>query len=201
MDVQVIWQCSLGPVGVSDDGGRTWQAVTDYGNCRHLSFLDAQTGWIATPHQLGATANGGQTWDEVPLPAGAQEVIALSLRTPVEGYLLDSTGVLHVTADGGQSWSAHALGLDLEGYVIPSRETASAAVCFVDADHGLAVVHLIGGISSKIVTLRTADGGQTWTQEDEMPVSLLVALYLSRDGSTLTITDQMESQVIVLHHE
>jgi photosystem II stability/assembly factor-like uncharacterized protein len=200
VDGQVIWQCSLGPVGVSTDGGQTWQAVTDYGNCRQLSFLDAQTGWIATPYQLGATTDGGQTWAEVSLPEGVDNIAAVSRRTPTDGYLLDNTGILHVTQDGGQSWSSHALGLDLEGKPIPNRETASAAVRFTDADHGLVVVHLAGGLSSEVVALRTADGGRTWEQEQVMEVSLLNALYLSHDGSVLTIADQMEEQVIVLRY-
>jgi photosystem II stability/assembly factor-like uncharacterized protein len=200
VDVQVAWQCSLGPVGVSTDGARTWQAVTDYGNCRQLSFLNAQTGWIATSHQIGMTSDGGQTWQDVPLPGDVQEIAAMSLRTPVDGYVLDTDGVLYTTADAGQSWSAHPLGLDLEGSPIPSRETASAAVRFADADHGLVVIHLAGGLSSRVVALRTADGGQTWAQEDVTTTTLLVALYLSRDGSVLTIADQSEAQVIVLRY-
>jgi photosystem II stability/assembly factor-like uncharacterized protein len=198
VDRQVIWQCSLGPVGLSTDGGQTWQAVTDYGNCRQLSFLDAQTGWIATPSQLGMTADGGQTWVEVPLPEGVENITAVSLRTPTDGYLLDSTGILHVTQDGGQSWSSHTLILDLEGRPIPDRETASAAVRFFDADHGLIVMHLASGLSSRVMALRTYDGGRTWEEEEVGPASLLVALYLSHDGSVLTIADHVEQQVIVL---
>ena len=200
VDSQVVWQCSLGPVGVSTDGGQTWQAVTDYGNCRQLSFLDAQAGWIAAPSQLGATTDGGQTWAEVSLPEGVENIAAVSLRTPADGYLLDNTGTLHVTQDGGQSWSSHSLGLDLEGRPIPNRETASAAVRFFDAEHGLVVVHLAGGLSSEIVALRTADGGLTWEKEEVMSSSLLIALYLSHDGSVLTIADQVEEQVIVLRY-
>jgi hypothetical protein len=51
-----------------------------------------------------------------------------------------------------------------------------------------------------VVALRTADGGQTWAQEDVTTTTLLVALYLSRDGSVLTIADQSEAQVIVLRY-
>jgi photosystem II stability/assembly factor-like uncharacterized protein len=200
VDSQVVWQCALGPAGVSTDGGQTWQAVTEYGNCRQMSFLNAQTGWIATRDQIGMTTDGGQTWTDVPLPEGVENVLAISLRTPAEGYLVDHTGVLHVTQDGGQSWSARPTGLDLEGVQIPDRDTASAAVRFTDADRGVVVIHLTGGLSSRVVALRTADGGRTWGQEKVMEVPLLVALYLSRDGSTLTVTDHTESRVIVLHY-
>jgi photosystem II stability/assembly factor-like uncharacterized protein len=200
VDTQVVWQCALGPAGVSTDGGQTWQAVTEYGNCRQMSFLDAQTGWIATRDQIGMTADGGQTWADVTLPEGVENILAVSLRTPTDGYLVDSTGVLHITQDGGQSWSSHPTGLDLEGIMIPDRDTSSAAVRFTDAEHGLIVVHLTGGLSSHVVALRTADGGQTWEQEEVMDVPLLVALYLSHDGSVLTVTDHTESRVIVLRY-
>ena len=200
VDSQVVWQCSLGPVGVSTDGGQTWRAVTDYGNCRQLSFLDAQTGWIATPFELGMTTDGGQAWVEVPLPEGVENIAAISLRTPTDGYLLDSIGILHVTQDGGQNWSSRTLGLDLEGRPIPDRETASASVRFFDADRGLVVVHLTGGLSSEIVALRTADGGRTWEQEEVISSSLFIALYLSHDGSVLTVADHAEKQVIVLRY-
>jgi photosystem II stability/assembly factor-like uncharacterized protein len=200
VDAQIVWQCSLGPAGVSTDGGQTWQAVTEYGNCRQMSFLDAQTGWIATRDQIGMTADGGQTWADVTLPEGVENILAVSLRTPTDGYLVDRTGVLHVTQDGGQSWSSHPTGLDLEGIMIPDRDTTSAAMRFTDADHGLVVVHLTGGLSSRVVALHTADGGQTWEQEEVMDVPLLVALYLSHDGSVLTVTDHTESRVIVLRY-
>jgi hypothetical protein len=72
-------------------------------------------------------------------------------------------------------------------------------VRFVDADRGLVVMHLAGGLSSRVVALRTADGGRTWEQED-VTTSLLVALYLSHDGSVLTITDHAETKVIVLRY-
>ncbi len=197
MDVHVIWQCGMGPVRMSADGAQTWQAVSDYGNCRLMSFWDANMGWIATAHQLGATTDGGITWDEVALPEGVQEIAAISLRTPTDGYLLDITGVLHITQDGGQSWTSHTLGQSSE---ISSLPSASAVVHFFDADRGLVVMHLAGGLSSKIVMLRTTDGGQTWQQEDVIPASPLIALYLSRDGSTLTITDKIESLVTVLRY-
>jgi photosystem II stability/assembly factor-like uncharacterized protein len=200
VDSQIIWQCSLGPVGVSIDGGQTWQSVTDYGNCRQISFLDGQTGWVATRKAVGVTTDGGQTWGDVNLPDGVEVVLAASLRTPTDGYLLDKTGTLHITQDGGQTWSAHPLGLDLEGSQIPDRDTASTGVSFSDADHGVVVMHLAGDLGSHVVALRTADGGQTWEQEEVMEVPLLIALYLSPDGSVLTITDQTEKQVIVLRY-
>jgi hypothetical protein len=200
VDAQVVWQCSLGPVRLSTDGGQTWQAVTDYGNyCRQLSFLDAETGWLATSNQLGMTTDGGQTWEAIPLPEGIQDIAAASLRTATDGYLLDIAGVLYITSDGGQSWSAHSLGLDLEDSTFPNHDTASAAIRFLDADHGVIALSLANGGDSRVIVLRTADG-QTWRQENVMKAALLVSLYLSRDASTLTVANKMESQITVLRY-
>ncbi|MFC1975882.1 WD40/YVTN/BNR-like repeat-containing protein [Chloroflexota bacterium] len=201
VDHQVAWQCSLGPIRVSTDGAQTWQAVTDYGNyCRQLSFLDAETGWLAASNQLGMTTNGGQTWEAIPLPEGVQDIAAISLQTSTGGYLLDIAGVFYITQDKGQSWSSHPLALGLGDNTLPNHETAAAAVRFLDADHGLVVVHLVDSLPSKVVALRTADGGQTWTQENVITAPLLVSLYLSHDGSTLTMVDKMASQVTVLRY-
>ncbi|MBN1219178.1 MAG: hypothetical protein JXM69_09630 [Anaerolineae bacterium] len=198
---QVVWQCSLGPIRVSTDGGQSWQAVPDYGNyCRQLSFLDAEIGWLATSHQLMATANRGQTWAAVPLPQGVQDIAAISRRTVTAGYLLDTAGILYSTQDGGQSWSAHPLGLDLQEDTLPNHDTVSAAVRFFDAEHGVVVVHLIGGGQSRLVAFRTTNGGQTWLPENVTTAPLLVSLYLSPDGSTLTIADKIESCISVLRY-
>jgi photosystem II stability/assembly factor-like uncharacterized protein len=198
---QVVWQCSLGPIRVSTDGGQSWQAVPDYGNyCRQLSFLDAETGWLATSHQLVATTNRGQTWAAIPLPQGVQDIAAISLRTATAGYLLDTASILYSTQDGGQTWSAHPLPVDLQENTFPNHDTASAAVRFLDPDHGLVVAHLSGGGRSRLVAFRTADGGQTWQPETVIAVPLLVSLYLSPDGATLTITDKMESRISVLRY-
>jgi photosystem II stability/assembly factor-like uncharacterized protein len=200
VDSQVAWQCSLGPVRVSTDGAQTWQAVTDYSNyCRQLSFLDAETGWLAASNQLGITTNGGQTWEAIPLPEGVQDIAAISLRTVTEGYLLDINGVFYTTPDGGQSWSSHSL--DLGNSTLLNHETASAAIRFSDADHGVMALNLASEGESKIIVLRTVDGGQTWAPENVMTTApLLVSLYLSRDGSTLTVADKMKYQITVLRY-
>jgi photosystem II stability/assembly factor-like uncharacterized protein len=196
---QVIWQCSLGPVGVSSDGGQTWRTVTSFGNyCRQLSFVDAKSGWLAGRHQLAATTDGGVTWRELALPPDAQDIAAVFLRARDQGYLLDMTGRLYTTLNGGQSWSARPLGLNLGDSRLPNHDTAAAAMRFFDPEHGLVVVHLISDQHSQVIALRTADGGQTWSQENVLDVPLLVSLYLSPDGSTLTIADKMGSQITVL---
>jgi photosystem II stability/assembly factor-like uncharacterized protein len=200
VDERVAWLVGFGGrVWVSTDGARTWQTVSRLpysGHIEFISFLDTHTGWAASAEssRLWATADGGQTWVETPLPAGAGGIAAIALRTASDGYLLDKAGVLHVTADGGQSWSSQTLGLD-ESLAIPVL-TPSAAVRFLDADHGLIVLSLTGDGQSRVLSLRTTDGGQTW-ERDRVPVSIGQFL-LTHDGTILTVADLMDSGKITL---
>jgi photosystem II stability/assembly factor-like uncharacterized protein len=151
--------------------------------------VDSEAAWYLSPARLEATTDGGTTWEKVNLPAGVLpgRILAISLRAPKEGYVLDSAGDLYTTLDGGQSWSSQNLGLK-ERYgemgPLPSGGIAPAAMRFFDADHGIIVMSLVGG-GSKVVALRTADGGRTWVEES-VPAEFGTA-YLTHDGRFLTI--------------
>ena len=202
MDVQTVWQCGQRDIRVSTDGGQAWEStgVAPGRDCT-VSFVDAQTGWVFGSLATQATADGGQTWTEIALPEGVQRATAISLRTPDEGYLLTPDAALYATRDGGESWSR--LPLDLEAYgeltLLPSN-LATAAIRFFDADTGVVVLSLVGGGQSKVVALRTTDGGQTWTEE-EVPAEPGV-LYLTRDGRFLTVHSLLKAGTItVLEHK
>jgi photosystem II stability/assembly factor-like uncharacterized protein len=177
-------------LSVSTDGGKTWKAIAEKagGMGCILSFADAKTGWFGSGAKFQMTADAGATWTELTLPKDVSKVAAISLRTPTVGYLVDANGVLHVTQDGGRTWSSQSLGLDApnimgfgSGPFI--NETPQAAVRFLDADHGLVVL----GLSEKtnLIALRTADGGKTW-KEEKLPAEVGTP-YLSRDGRFLTV--------------
>jgi photosystem II stability/assembly factor-like uncharacterized protein len=186
---------------VSTDGGRIWQAASSIGGgytAPYISFLDAQTGWIATrdPCLLWATSDGGKTWTEITPPEELTILAGISLRTAMDGYLLDDTGVLCTTQDGGQSWSLQTLGLDSK--IVTAYELALTAMRFTDANHGVVVLSLEGG-GGKALILRTADGGKTWKQEDApVPTG---TLYLTHDGETLTVIDRPSRLIVVLRHK
>ncbi|MBN1995721.1 MAG: hypothetical protein JW953_23740 [Anaerolineae bacterium] len=208
MDAQTVWQCNLSNTSVSDDGGKTWEnvdkACNNYcgNNCR-ISFADAQTGWTLKKGVIELTTNRGKTWHKVPLPEGVKDIEAISLRTASEGYVLTSDGVLHKTQDGGNSWSSVTLDLTKYGQMKflpadPPGYPPSVAIRFFDADHGVIVMSLAGG-GSKVVALRTADGGQTWTEETvPAPIG---TLHLTHTGQYLTVNSALEtSKVTVLRY-
>jgi photosystem II stability/assembly factor-like uncharacterized protein len=195
VDDELIWLSGMGGrVLVSKDSGQNWKfiSLTPYtGHIEYLSFVDDQTGWAATTEvsRLFATNDGAQTWYEINLPTGIGEVKAMSLRTPTHGYVLDDTGTLYITANDGQDWSSTSIGLDMSRWTFPKRP-ASADLLFLDNDHGLLILSLIGD-ENVVMALRTLDGGQSWQQEI-LPVGI-GQLYLSRDGRTLTVTDLFDN--------
>jgi photosystem II stability/assembly factor-like uncharacterized protein len=211
VDEQIVWACGRmigqsfttpGGVRLSTDGGQTWEGQTAFrsepGRCP-LSFLDTQAGWVANAGALSATTDGGETWDEI-TPDGLTDIAAIALRTASEGRVLDYAGNLYTTTDGGSSWSSQSL--DLEKYggleILDTKDLVMAAVRFTDADHGVVILNLAGGGENKIVALRTADGGQTWLEEN---VSAEIGpVYLSHDGSLLTLYSLLEPEVILLRY-
>ncbi len=201
VDENLVWHIGVGGfVSVSTNGGRNWQKVSllPYtGHNEFISFLDAQTGWAASweAKRVWATADGGQTWSELTLPGGMGDLVAIMLRTPSDGYLLDNASVLFATLDGGQSWSSQTLGLDMAALTIPPL-SSSAILRFMDAGHGLVVLSLTGGDQSQVLALRTADGGRTWEQ-GAVPVKA-GTFYLNQGGTILTVVDLINSEQITV---
>jgi photosystem II stability/assembly factor-like uncharacterized protein len=189
-------------VSLSTDGGKTWKAVADKagGMGCILAFADTETGWVGAGTKFEMTADGGATWKELALPKDVNKVAAISLRTPTDGYLVDGDGVLHITQDGGKTWSSQSLGLNapsILGFASGDfiNETPQAAVRFVDADHGLVVLGLSGKTS--MIALRTADGGKTW-KEKSLPAKLGEP-YISRDCKFLTVNKWGEGTTLLKH--
>jgi photosystem II stability/assembly factor-like uncharacterized protein len=170
-------------VRVSTDGGKSWKAVSNTPwKGVMVSFIDETTGWVANTDNLAATNDGGQTWTTIALPAGISKIVAATLRSAVDGYLLTNTGSLYTTPDGGIHWTERSLGLEKE--VFSSESASTASVRFTDADNGIVVLGLIysGGA---MLALRTADGGTNWSRET-LPVKL-GAPFLKHDGTLLTV--------------
>jgi photosystem II stability/assembly factor-like uncharacterized protein len=190
VDVKTIWQCGMKNLSVSTDGGKTWKAIAEKagGLGCILSFADAKTGWFGFGAKFQMTADGGATWSDLALPKDVSKVAAISLRTPKDGYLIDKDGVLHITKNGGKTWSSRSLGLDnptIQGFVTGGfvNEIPQAAMRFVDAKNGLIILGLSGKPSP--MALRTSDGGKTW-KEESLP-SGFGAVYISRDGKFVTV--------------
>lgn len=200
VDAQTIWQCSRNAINVSGDGGKTWQnAGQGLADCP-LIFADTKTGWVLKKGNIEMTTDRGKTWQKVTLPENAGDIATISPRTASEGYVLTSDGLLHKTQDGGKNWSSVALDMTKYGKMkfLPSPTPGyppTVAIRFFDANHEVIVMSLAGG-GSKVVALRTADGGQTWAEE-EVPAPI-GTLHLTHDGKYLTVIPMLETQKITV---
>jgi photosystem II stability/assembly factor-like uncharacterized protein len=172
------------------DGGKTWQALAPFGDpamtnpCHSMSFLGADTGWLATSTVFGATYDGGQTWNYAPLPAEANRIETVETYAPGHGYLLDQSGVLFFSPDDGRHWMLVAR-LDLGGLAMPKSAYQWAAMRFADQNHGMLVVAGQVDGADQVIAFHTADAGQTWTSE-LVPVKA-GPLYLARNSGLLTV--------------
>jgi photosystem II stability/assembly factor-like uncharacterized protein len=192
IDEKTIWECNASDVRVTVDGGLTWsddKRGSGQPGCK-ISGVDAEAAWAVLPGRFIRTRDGGAIREMLLLPAElrSNQVAAISFRSRRDGYILDASGTLHVTADGGNSWTAMP-SPDLTPYgemkVVANDGLPYAAFRFFDADNGLMILSLIGGGASALVALRTADGGKSWT---EQTIETKVGVpYLSRDGQFLTI--------------
>jgi photosystem II stability/assembly factor-like uncharacterized protein len=154
----------------TDDGGTTWTTV--FRSRRWLAdtrlhFTDTRNGWAVSQESAeGAhahfslvrrTADGGRTWRAVRYPA---------LPTAFEGTASawagdSSSGLLWRTTDGGRAWSLR-VGPE---YVWP-RDI-------------LIAIHSTLVIDSAAGTLRSDDGGRTWSSTPQ-PSSVAVARALHK---------------------
>jgi hypothetical protein len=182
---------------VSLDGWKTWTAMQTHGpsepdHFRFLSFPDIKTGWAAGPSQLSSTKDSGATWSDLVLPQGVERIATIDLLPGEQGsagFLLDSSGALHLTEDGGATWSSEAIsvpGVQLS-YISMMTWGPSAAIRFMSRELGIVIAYRTKP-DPAWVSLSTADGGASWNVEEITrqpgPGS---SVYLSKDGLYATL--------------
>jgi photosystem II stability/assembly factor-like uncharacterized protein len=201
VDEKTAWNCgNAGHMRVTHNGAEEWEAVADFGpsepdHCRYLSFLDATTGWAAGPFELGMTTDGATTWKDLALPPGTGKIAAISLRTPLDGYVLDDRGTLLATADGGKTWTSQPVKLPV-AEKLGIHFAPTAALRFLDALHGRIVVLQKGGYQ----TGETVDGGTTWTWEPIPDLQVFSTLYLTHDARLLTAINLTKNEILLLQY-
>jgi photosystem II stability/assembly factor-like uncharacterized protein len=203
---KTAYACGNGSCVVkTTDGGKDWYTIKSFGedepnHPRFLSFADEKNGWIATGSKfgfyeessiLGSTNDGGQKWNDVKVPDEIQEISAIYLRTPNDGYLIDGSGNLYTTADGGKSFKKQPLNLK-DGY-FAAHFAPNIALKFFDDKNAFIAYEDKNGI---LKAARSIDGGKTWTDEP-MPDMQNGSLFLSPDGKMLTLTAADESMKIL----
>lgn len=162
----------------SVDGGQSWRVVSD-GEFNALSFVDAQHGWGVTPafrpppgaavDRVLSTTDGGRTWTALPAAPCATIgwSVSISFVSRIHGWVgctgeggagMAAKGVAETT-DGGRTWVLRAR------VTPPGDPPAVGAISMADYLDGISMRPSGLGLAweGRGGTMRTADGGGTWT--------------------------------------
>jgi photosystem II stability/assembly factor-like uncharacterized protein len=129
-------------IGVSTDGGRTFEARTPPDMPLDVAFdpEDPQRMLVATAQGIFSSSDGGRSWrPRDPVPSEQ-----LAWAAPDAVYRADPGGLIKVSADGGESWK------DRGNVGRPVNELAAD-------DEGTLYASVPGG-----EVHRSTDGGATW---------------------------------------
>lgn len=186
---KVAYNCgNRGHVRKTTDGGENWDAeVTDYGvgepnQCRYLSFIDENTGWIAAPKQLAMTTDGGQSYTEIKLPDGIGNILSMDLYNESTGYLIDDNNNLYMTNDKGSTWTSTAI--NISNIDTEIKKTNGQYLRFMDENN--AVLFYLDKDNHNVKCAYTSDAGKSWKDKEIPNVDASSGFYLSKDGKTLS---------------
>ncbi len=150
------------------DGGQSW-IVSQYNEhnifITSIFYHDTITGWMGgTPHALLKTEDGGSTWIQAIIDTSALAffpVLNLTFYDTIHGFasggLFDIAGVIWITDNGGETWSAidpdYAPADEVHGlYIFNSERIIGSGG---DPDFGFGV-----GFTN------TINGGISWTYDE-----------------------------------
>ncbi|MDQ6964539.1 MAG: hypothetical protein Q9M13_06425, partial [Mariprofundales bacterium] len=101
------------------DGGLHWAPVTVAGGMQiatNLEFIDIYTGWVVGENELVTKVDFhpavNRTVDQHNLGGGVFEAISM-LPNRLEGWAVGQKGLIRHTTDGGTTWTAQTLPIDL----------------------------------------------------------------------------------------
>lgn len=164
-----------GKILETSNGGSTWELrASGTGNSLfNVDMVDEKNGWIVGQEGLVLhTADGGKSWQ----PQDGNAKFTDSDGTAKQAYLfgldaLDANtafavgdrSVLTMTTDGGKTWRAGKVKMELDtsgGESLAAADPIFYAVKFTDAQHGWIV-----GEFGKV--MYTTDAGQSWKEQEK----------------------------------
>jgi photosystem II stability/assembly factor-like uncharacterized protein len=154
----------VGPTGVrrSSNGGDSFNTVRDRAVRGRTEVIDRAGSGLVVYDAGGTTlvrsTNGGRDWAPIPGPRSRRGVNRTRIRqadfvSPRRGFLIDATGRLWSTSNGGRRWQE-----------LPSVGTEDASgISFSSGSSGFLVIPEFGAAEGPSgFLLRTADGGRTF---------------------------------------
>jgi photosystem II stability/assembly factor-like uncharacterized protein len=157
----------------STDGGANWKALGNITqvNAIALDPTSASTIYAGTSRGVLASADGGATWASAGLAGMSVSILAVDPFTPSTLYAAAGDANIYKSTDGGQSWTAHAVGLPSAALGPPPSPSAFVSAFLLDPASPSTVYVTSFGFASPLY--RSTDGAETWNAVNPGPVALL----------------------------
>jgi photosystem II stability/assembly factor-like uncharacterized protein len=177
VDAQTAWvtmqdesNLTSGGIFKTTDGGATWTkqntAFTGSGGKpMFIYFFDPNNGLVVgerNPNlwEIYTTTNGGTQWDSVPQANIPPKIAGEKLREGFESTALHNTFWFCTTGSHGRVFKSTNRGLNWSAVIVGSNFTRVHSIAFQDDSVGLATAFT----SSQERTMKTTNGGNTWSQ-------------------------------------
>jgi photosystem II stability/assembly factor-like uncharacterized protein len=157
-------------IGLSEDGGRTWQATFGLKSYECADFTwhptDPKVVWVGTMSGPYVSLDGGRNWQE--RRRGFPPYGEYYYSAPVEKVLFDPADSRRLLAFGGSSRRWHSPGQPAWGAVWESRDSGGSWVRCADLGKNIVSAAWCSGSRRLLVALdgagvwRSEDGGRTW---------------------------------------
>ncbi|MFC1561891.1 YCF48-related protein [candidate division KSB1 bacterium] len=147
------------------DGGENWVNIYQFFNeleYVNISFIDEQTGFAANDG-LYKTADGGQSWEMIL----GREIKALHFFDTNTGIVLDRSGFVLKTTDGGEHWETYQV------------NGSGWEIHFTDELNGVVLGASI---------YATDDGGVSW-ERVYTPGNHILSMHIAEDGAGYAVGD------------
>lgn len=198
----VCYTCgNAGDVTRSTDGGKTFVKKTNFGSmepsqCKLLSFIDENTGVIASSKRLAITKDGAETWTEI--TTAPEKISAIRMESADKFYFIGEDLNFYKTIDGGATWESTPLNLPLgKEYLTEIQNFAFS----VDGDNTY-TVFCVEKETKLLKSYSTSDGWATCIEntvaEFKAPNAVL---YLNHDGTVLTNTSVINKKAIAFEKQ
>jgi photosystem II stability/assembly factor-like uncharacterized protein len=159
---------------------------------RAARLITTTVGWALTDRDLRLTTTGGVTWTTVTPPdVTASRIRGATFLDALHGWVIvasnpdaaqKTTLSILRSSDGGRSWQQTTLAAPDRFFTDAPPDTA--AINFLDAQHGWAVIRLASSSNfSRGRLFQTTDGGATW-QQRTIPIGDPVRFVTPTDGWT-----------------
>ena len=168
----------FGPKGIKRaTGGGEFNTVGDKDT--QIAITSADLGgsgifaWAVGGKKLIVSTNKGQAWKTVKLPSSKTRIRQVSFTAPKAGFLLDTTGRLWNTSNGGSSWKER----------ISAGTQSISGISFGSSSSGYLSVESFGDDFTNAYILHTSDGGQSWRPQAISPGVVGAAGIVAGDAS------------------